>query len=256
MQSGGGGLFFLAIIKDRRGKVGAWERLRRVVQLLTGIGRHQQRLHYCIVTFSQKAFIYCLMGKEKKCFDFPCLSQHSRIRSFVHCLIESEFLLCGSLVHLRKAFKFLLHQAAHDMLKEFKAYNYAWWAMGWTQYKSKCMKSTQLIMGITDPLHQRRLGGWLKALQPRYDVSVVSRRADEFVQCVVSFQRQKVTNSWFDAILIVMVSDPMITAFVEVFKYPEYPQDFGLQNPLLPSSDLPRTRTRTCQVLPSSSART
>ena len=115
------------------------------------------------------------------------------------------------------------------------------------------MKSTQLITGITDRLHQRRLGGWLKALQPRYDVS---RRADEFVQCVVSFQRQKVTNSRLDAILIVMVSDPMITAFMKASKYPEYPQDFGLQNPLLPSSDLPRTRTRTCQVLPSSSART
>ena len=64
-------------------------------------------------------------------------------------------------------------------------------------------------MGITDPLHQRRLSGWLKALQPRYDVS---RRADEFVQCVVSFQRQKVTAR--------------VTAFT--LKSENY-QDFGLQ---------------------------
>ena len=88
------------------------------------------------------------------------------------------------------------------------------------------MKSTQLITGITDRLHQRRLGGWLKALQPRYDVS---RRADEFVQCVVSFQRQKVTNSWFDAIVIVMVSDPRVTAFPKASMSSEYYQDFGLQ---------------------------
>ena len=68
-------------------------------------------------------------------------------------------------------------------------------------------------------MHQRRLGGWLKALQPWYDVS---RRADEFVQCAASFQRQEVTNSWFDAILIDMVSDPRVTSFPKASMNPEY----------------------------------
>ena len=105
VQSGGEGLFFPGHNKgSARKSWGFWERLRRVVQLWTGIGRHQQRLHYCIVTFSREAFIYC-QSWEKKTRNVLTFPVDLCVR-----LIESEFLLCVSLVHLRKAFKFLLHQ--------------------------------------------------------------------------------------------------------------------------------------------------
>ena len=95
-----GGLFFPAI-KNRRGKVGAlaaggptfdghWQTSTEITLL------HRD------LSLKSPSFIVSLGKKSRNVLTFPvdlCVR-----------LIESEFLLCGSLVHLRKAFKFSLHQ--------------------------------------------------------------------------------------------------------------------------------------------------